>query len=165
MKLREIFTPSVVHGATFIGLDTITEVNLPKSSPHHGRVTKVMTGANVQVFGNKHTNGYENMVKRRLGKESKDPEDFQLSPRKWGQRVPNLPIVEHQGNEYLEVIFLKNGEIEYLLDGKPINKEDVIGLKPPVAAEQGGLENKVHLRTFAVESIRQIVIDGQTFTV
>lgn len=166
MSLRQIFTPAVVHGATFIGLNTVTEVPLPKSSPHHGRVTKIMTGANVQCFGNKRSNGYENMVKRRLGKEGKDPEDFQLSPRKWGQRVPGLPIVEHQGNEYLEVIFLKNGDIEYRLDGTtPIKKEDIIGLKSPVAAEQGGLEDKVHLRTFAVESIRSINIDGQTFTV
>ena len=71
-----------VSGASFIGLDTLTEVTLAggKKNPQQGRITKRMKGASVMVFQNKNINGYEAMVHRRLLTEGKDPADFQLSP-------------------------------------------------------------------------------------
>jgi hypothetical protein len=41
-----------------------------------GRVTKQTTGASVMVFTNQASNGYENMVQRRLVAEGKDPASF-----------------------------------------------------------------------------------------
>lgn len=164
--LREIFAN--VHGTSFVGLDTESVVKLKggKKNEQQGRVTKRVTGSSVMVFSNTEQNGYENLVQRRLIEEGKDPTTFSVGPRTWGTRVPNLPIIEHEKDgvkkEYLEVIFLKPGKTEYFLDGQPINKEDIIGLevKEESSDSQGGLDNKVVIRTYADDSIKKIRIDG-----
>lgn len=158
-----------VNGASFVGIDTLTEVSLRGGAlnPHKGRVTKRMIGAQVMVFQNKNTNAYAQMIARRLVQEGKDPASFKLSERVWGTRIPNMPIVEHIKDGvtkyYLEVIFLKAGEIEYLLDGVHADEVDIIGLQVVVPGEQGGLDNKVIIRTFAAESITEVRIDGRRF--
>lgn len=161
---------SNISGASFVGIDTLTEVKLTggKKNPMQGRVTKRMIGASVMCFQNKSINGYEAMVQRRLAAEGKDPASFELGVRSWGTRVPNMPIVEHEKDGatkyYLEVIFLKPGNSEYLLDGNPIVAGLIEGL--PVVADsegQGGLDNKVIIRTFAADSVTEIRVDGKVF--
>lgn len=160
-----------VNGATFIGLTTVTTVNVNKTiggrgtppNPHLGAVTKVTEGASIMVFQNKTVNGYEAMVKRRLEQEGKEMMSFELGHRRWGHRLPNLPVVEHEGKYYLEVILLKPGRSHYLYNGKPIDKQAIIGLREPVVkAEQGGLDNKVELRAYAFDSIQSITIGKDT---
>ncbi len=61
------------------------------------------------------------------------------------------------------MIFLKGGESQYLLDGKPVAKADIIGLKPAGESEQGGLETKVVIRSFKLSSIEKVRIDGMEY--
>jgi hypothetical protein len=159
---------SEVNGNTFISMDTTTTPILKggKSNPMQGRVQKHMTGASIMVFQNKNTNAYKNMVERRLAKEGKAPA-FELSPRRWGERVANLPIVEHKGGEYLEVIFLNANavKVSYTIDGKAIDKADIIGLNErPTEGKQGGLEDKVIIRDFKAESIDRLTVAGKVYT-
>lgn len=165
MNLREIIENSEINGTTFISIDTETVVPLTggKKNPMQGRVTKRVTGSNVMVFTNKNSNGYENMVNRRLVQEGKDPESFELQPRKWGTRIPNSPIIEHKDALYLEVIFLKAGVVQYYLDGSEIRISDIEGLASKQESEQGGLDNKVIIRTFAFESIKKIRINKMEY--
>jgi hypothetical protein len=163
-----------VNGASFVSIDTLTEVKLTggKSNPFQGRVTKRMTGASVMVFQNKKSNAYDNMVKRRLEKEGKDPASFVLGERKFGKRIPETPFIEHiktgpDGKQfierYLEVIFLKAGTTELLVDGLPYTGE-IPGLpeeREPTG--QGGLENQVIIRTYKCDSIKKIRIDKQEY--
>lgn len=153
-----------VSGNTIISIDTATTPVLKggAKNPHQGRVTKLMVGANVMVFQNKKINGYEAMVQRRLAKSGKNPASFELGERPWGTRLPNLPIVEHNGKQYLEVIFLNSGTVQYMLDGKLVDKSEIQGLQEKKEGEQGGLDadDKVIIRTFNVENIYRIVIDG-----
>lgn len=153
-----------VSGASFIGIDTKTVPALTggKKNPMQGRVTKITRGASVMVFQNKHTNAYENMVNRRLASEGIDTA-FEVGPRTWGERIQNTPFVEHKGNHYLEVIFLKPGKSEYYLDDQRIDKSHIIGLTEKPEGEQGGLENKVIIRTFAVDNIIALRVDGTVF--
>jgi hypothetical protein len=59
------------------------------------------------------------------------------------------------------VIFLRQGKSHYELNGKPIAREAVNGLAPtPDEGQQGGLSDKVIIRTFAVDSVTAITIDG-----
>lgn len=161
-----------VNGASFVGIDTRTEPALKggKKNPHKGAVTKVTRGASVMAFSNKNSNGYENMVKRRLEAEGKNPDTFVLSPRSWGERIPGLPLVRHEKDGavkyYLEVIFLKSGKSHFELNGQVIAREDVIGLEEKDESQQGGLsdDNKVIIRTFSLDSITAVRIDGQEFT-
>ena len=170
-ELVSIFLNPAVSGITgnsFIGIDTMTTETLTggKKNPMKDRVQKLTIGSNVQVFSNKNSNGYANMVARRLDKEGKEVE-FELKPRVWGQRIENTPIVEHKGGFYLEVIFLKSGQTSYLLDSKPIKKDLIEGLKVKKEGSQGGLseENKVIIRTYKVASISRITINKQTYIV
>jgi hypothetical protein len=164
-----------VNGASFVSIDTLTEVKLKggRSNPFQGRVTKLHTGASVMVFQNKKSNGYENMVRRRLLAEGKDPETFELKPRKWGTRIPETPFIEHikmgdNGKQfierYLEVIFLKAGTSQLMVDGKPYDGE-IPGLPEDVEdpESQGGLDNKVIIRTYKCDSIKCIRVDKQEY--
>ena len=154
------------HGATFIGLDTLTDVKLAggMKNPQQGRVQKRVYDSNVMVFQNKNINGYEAMVRRRLIAEGKNPDSFELSPRTWGVRIPDMPLVEHTVNGvtkyYLEVIFLKAGTVDYLIDGKLAKKAEIIGLPATPEPKQGGLDNTVIVRCYAVDSIACIRVNG-----
>lgn len=164
-NIRDIMNDNV-NGATFISITTSTDPRLTggKKNPHKGKVRKVQVGSNVMVFQNKNTNAYENMVKRRLEKEGKNPASFVLSDRAWGHRLQGSPFVEHNGEYYLEVIFLHAGDVHYELDGNTIAAADVIGL--PAQSEnghQGGLSDKVVIRTFKIDSITEITINGETY--
>lgn len=172
MNLIDLLKNSI-NGASFIGLTTVTDVKLNKftagkgsaPNPHFGKIIKVTEGASIMVFQNKTKNGYQAMVQRRLEKEGKSADDFQLGARAWGTRLPNLPVVEHEGKYYLECIFLKPGTSYYLMNGKPIDKASIIGMpKERSGGEQGGLEDKVVIRTFAFDSIQSITLDKDTHT-
>lgn len=162
-SLKEVLES--VNGSTFAGIDTVTQVKLKggKKNPLQGKVSKITKGSTVMLFTNKKSNGYVNMIKRRLEKEGKDPESFILSPRVWGERVANTPFVEHNGKVYMECIFLKTGKTSYIVDGEEVEKENIEGL-PEVNQNddsQGGVENKVIIRTYAIESIEKLRVMGE----
>jgi hypothetical protein len=156
-----------INGATFITIDTETDVKLKggKKNPLQGKVTKRVVGSNVMVFQNKKKSGYESMVMRRLEKEGKDPSSFTLKPRAWGHRLQGAPFVEHNGNYYVEVIFLHPGKTEYLVDGNVTDPNAITGMpERKEEAVQGGLNNKVVIRTYRVDNIRKITINKQTYS-
>ncbi|MNI33071.1 hypothetical protein D3C73_869990 [compost metagenome] len=152
-----------VNGSSIINITTATTLPLlgGKDNPMKDRVKKVTEGTSVMVFQNKTKNGYAAMVQRRLNKEGKNV-DFKLSPRKWGTRVPNMPIVEHGDERYLEVIVLKTGAVHYEYNGKVIEPSAIQGMKPePPLAEQGGLDDKVTIKAYNFDSIRSITINKE----
>lgn len=156
---------SDIKGSTFVGIDTETVVKLKggKKNEMQGRVTKVTEGANTMIFSEMAGSGYENMVKRRMVKEGKDPETFTVKPRAWGTRVEKSPFIEHKGKHYIECIFMASGKSHYLLDGVPIDAEEIEGLpekRVETEESQGGVEDKVIIRTFALDSIKKIRING-----
>lgn len=169
MNLLDVIANHPVTGASFVSLDTLTNVTLTggKKNPMQGRVSKIVNGSSVMIFSNKKSNAYENMVQRRLEQEGKDPESFVLSPRKWGERVPETPIITHKDKFYMEVIFLKAGEVIYMLDGVEVSKGQIEGLPvddtEPKDNVQAGLERQVVIRTYAVDSIKAISIDNNRF--
>jgi len=153
-----------VNGSTFIGLDTETKVHLKggKKNPHKDRITK-RTTSNVMVFQNKKSNAYKNMVERRLIAEGKDPSSFELQPRRWGKRIPNTPFIKHNGEYYLEVIFLNSTKSEYFLDGNPIHKKDIIDLPTHKEGKQGDLDDKVIIRTYKLSSIKALRMNNNSY--
>jgi hypothetical protein len=104
------------------------------------------------VFQYKNSNGYENMVNRRLKKEGKEA-TFKVQSG-WGKHVGDKPTIENKGKYYVQVQFKRAGKVQYLLDGKPIDKKDIIGLdvsKPK--PKQGGLDDTIITRRYALDSI------------
>lgn len=160
-------------GSQFVGLDTVTNVKLKggMSNPMQNKVTKITKGSVVMLFTS--GKGYKNMVNRRLkvqnGGELTTVElfeaiaskEFQPGPRQWGKRIDGTPFVEHKGKTYLECIFIKPGKTTYFLNGKEIAKEEITGLPEKKEGDQGGLKDKVIIRTFALESIIGVRKAGQ----
>lgn len=156
---------SSLNGNGFVGVDseTIPALKGGKKNPMLGNVKKVVTGSNAQMFQNKFLNGYEQMVRRRLEAEGKNGQSFQLSARTWGIRIAGMPLIEHKGKYYLELIYQSAGKVEYFYDGKQIDKADVIGLDDSSEAEQGGIANKVIIRTIALENVKALRYGGQEY--
>ena len=174
MRLETILNAvETISGAAFIGIDTDSIVTLKggKKNPLQGRVHKVTLGSTVMCFQNKYTNGYENMVRRRLEQEGKDPDSFKLSPRVWGTRVPEMPIVVHEKDgvvkHYLEVIFMHAGTSHYYMDtpDNTISKDMIIGLEAPRHSGKGqaGLNDRVIIRTYDIASITALRINNTVY--
>lgn len=166
-NLKELV--STIKGTSFAGIDTLTEVKLKggKKNPFQGRVQKKTTGANIMLYNDSSKNVYGNMVKKRMLEEGKDPETFELKPRVWGTRIENSPFIEHKDKYYLECIFVSPGKSVYLVDGVETPKEEIEGLeteKKVSETSQGGIENKIILRTFSLDSIEEVRLRGSIAT-
>lgn len=102
-------------------------------------------------------------------------EAFNVSARKWGERVPNTPFIKHvkagdvHANYYLDTIWLRAGTVEFFLDGNPINEADIEGYEKPEVKEganvQGGLkaENQVIVRSIGLDSVLRIKTGGTDY--
>lgn len=148
----------LMRDGQWAGLDYISEVKLlgGKKNKMQGRVTKKVTGARVFVGAS-----YEKMVRRRQAEEGLVA-DFVPQKRTWGHYVGDYPIVEHEKDGvkkyYIQVIFddSKKLNVEYLLDGEPIEKEQIEGL--PESSEggtQGDIERKVVPRSITLTSLTE----------
>lgn len=154
-----------LEGNTFIGLTTETTPKLTggKKNPMQGEITKRVVSS-VQVFTNKNGSAYAAKVQRGLDSEGKGA-TFELSPRVWGERVEGTPFVTHKGTDYLEVIFNKAISTEYFHNGQPIAKDEIEGLpasKPE--GKQGGLDEKVIIRTYKLDSIKELRAYGEEYS-
>lgn len=108
-------------------------------------------------------------------RESEAEDRFQVKPRKWGERIPNTPIIQHtktgdvHPNYYLDTVFLRAGTTEYFLDGKAIAEGDIEGLDKTEAKEgahiQGGLkaENQVIVRSIGLAGVLAIRTGGTNY--
>lgn len=161
-----------LNGNTFISISLNTDVKLNATlptdegripNPQCGKVTKSQTLV-CQLFQNKVINAYEAKVRRGLIAEGKDPNAFQLGERKWGTRLKNIPVIEHNGEFYLEIIIHRKLSEEYQLSGKPIDKKLITGWPAGGKAAQGGLEKKVEIRSVKLSSIAQIHFQSQQLT-
>src|SRR6185312_11339306 len=105
-------------------------------------------------------------------RENLEP-DFIAEPRKWGERLPNFPLVRHvkDGVEklYLEMKIQRSLHHRYILDNhKAIGIEnDLITACLPIRAESSRqqLEKEVILRDYELSNIKRIRINGITYQV
>lgn len=164
-----------LSGGTFLGIDTVTTVAMKggKKNPYLGRVSKVMLGASVMVFSDTHSVAYENMVNRRLKSEAaaagREFVPFEVGERKWGTKIEGTPFVVHADTYYLQMLFTQSpSSIYYFLDDKPLDLDmkveadyawafalvrEALAKEPAAGTGQGGLIEKVIIRTIKLENI------------
>lgn len=166
-----------VSGTTFAGIDQLTALKVNKTipnpdyvegsgdpkrvaNPHFEHISKLTMGSSVAVGAS-----YENMVKKKLIKEGKDPLDFVAGSLPWGTRIGNTPLIEHKGQVYIQMIFMKGGDTVYRHGATVIEESDIQGYtKPkPKAESQGELEDKVEIRTLKLDSIVKLRINKQEY--
>lgn len=144
-----------IKRATFITFKSATDVKLPKGNALHGRLKKV-SEVNAQINFN-----YKNAVNNRRKIEGKET-DFETSGRTWGTKDGNCSIIENKGIKYLNVRVLKSLDASYLLDGKPVKKEDVAQHLPAKksSSDKQDLEKEVIVRTYTLSNIKEVTING-----
>ena len=155
MITKNITTDSVLKfflnfkGHSLIGLTILTDARLLKRGNPYGKVLKkTRLLANI---GFHYSNSLENQAKR----ENKNI-DFQVKPRRWGKRLENCALVEHNGKHYLECKVEKTFEVNYFLEnGAPIEKSAIQEFFPKrsESSTQNELDKKVILRDVQLENI------------
>jgi hypothetical protein len=111
-----------------------------KSNPHQGHVTK-RSNPVIRVLGNGDYQTRVNEVMESQGKE------YTFGARAWGQRTPE-GLIEHKGELYVEGELIETLSVEYFLDGKPVEKQDIFGLE--TKAHQG----PINIVTYKISNIK-----------
>jgi hypothetical protein len=130
---------------------------------------------------------YQKAINNRLEKEGKTA-DFQAS-KNWFQHVGDSKIVvEHKtdtSKKYLAYQYVlrtatqdeqtqitdskhkvSRSEYEYYFEGKPIDKETILQyMKEPSSYDNQGLENTLNFQVMAIEHIKFISLNGETYEV
>lgn len=149
----------------FIDMSTPVKLKGGKKNPLQGKVTKHTTNMEVKIpYHN--ASSYVKTVRSRLVEEGKDVTAFELGKRAWGTRVDDTPIIKHNDAFYLEVFPVDHGSVYYMNDdtGELMNPDDIEGLETkaePKEDSQGGLENKLIVRSINVENINYIRIEDE----
>ena len=161
-----------VRGTGFAGIDALTiEPRLKRDEAvQPGVVTKKLTGATVMIFAQEDHTAFSVQVKRRMEKEGLDPDSWEGGPLLYGDWIDDTMFIVHtkkgatEPTYYLRVHFVNAGKVEHFLNGKPINKADIINTAAPKNnSSQGGLLNKIQVRNYKLDSITAIRIDGTEY--
>lgn len=135
-----------------------TEVKLTggKSNPLQGKVRKLST-----VFATATgQDTYKNRVGHQLFVEGKSNDGYKPKDRAWGTRVGNSPIIEHNGERYLEFIVEAPVSTVYMVEGKITDPQFIDGFPEPRERNedsQGGVEKEIKIRCIKEENILSIV--------
>jgi len=145
LNLRKIFAS--LNGVSFISLTSLTDVKLTggKKNEQQGTITK-RSVVNGYVFSNGNGNSYLNAVRKVVP-------NFELSSRRWGERLIGLPLVSHKEALYLEMIVQSVSKTEYFENGKLIKKEDIVGLPVHKVGKNGGIVIRDYKES-SIESLR-----------
>lgn len=157
-----------VRGTTFAEISFNTKV--PTAAAHKGTIIEKRTVANVQLFNNLNafTNAYAMAVKRSAGVDTFEPSENYFT------HTDCYSIVEHKtnGKKYLFAIF-NNAKSEYVIDGEPVKKEDVVKFLTPSSAEKflkidtsvhnvaNNVTHDVQVRTISLDNITHMKANKQ----
>lgn len=133
-------------------------------NPYAGKVTKHTI---MQVRLNHDYQGEVNDRRLLEGKEA----NFHAKPLAWGQRVMTedgnrTPLIENKGQLYLHCQVLKSGKPTYLVDGHPATDDEfaqILAFMPEKDdGKSQGVDDPVIVRTFKLESVIALIVDGRT---
>lgn len=141
-------------GCTFASLDAETK---------EGGLIRRVTNERVMLFTNTNSSGYENLVKRRLAQEGKNPDLFVSGDLAWGERLADSPIISHRGFYYLQTILMAEGEVTYLTPtGGVVPTEIALGMLRRPKNNQGLSDAKaVVIHCYALENLKSIRLLGE----
>lgn len=148
-------------GAYPLTLMTITKPGMVKTNnPFWGNIEKV------SVLNGFAGWNYTNSVNRGRIKEEK-LDDFEPAPRTWGQRLPGSPLVEYQGELYLEMRVGRR-QTSFLTQNPkcPVALNEITPfLTKHTEGTRQNLEKPVVLRDYSLSSIRVVRMDGEDYLV
>jgi len=160
---------------------SVVTATAPKMNQKH-RVTKELNPfLGKQVLRTAHRLGllgasYEKAVQNRRENEGHaDPEGFRAE-KLWngaGEHVEgSRTLVRHKTTGKLYMVFYPSVRPSvkvdaWTVDGEEVAEETLAPFLPPVSegSKRQETEERVAWRTIALENVRQVVVDGETFTV
>lgn len=153
-------------GANFVTIETRTVPKLlarhpisGEANPFRGNIVKVAIVNGVINWV------YERAVNRQRTREELTA-DFQAMPRKWGHRMAGTPLVEHNGQYYLELKVERSIDYRYeAMDRTPLDKAAVNQYLTPPSASRQGVEKTIILRDYKIDNITRIKYRGQEFRI
>lgn len=144
---------------------TITSETIPKmrktNNPYFGMVRKVSRVNGLIGWE------YENAVNNQREREGHG-EVFFSEPRAWGMKIGGTPLVQHNGEFYLELKVQKVLFTEYQhIEGHAVAPENLKPFLPERSGESSRqeTEKEIVLRDYKVSSLRQITYRGQNIDV
>lgn len=149
---------SDIRGASFATIITETDARLKKTGNPFGSVVK-LSRVNV-CLGFQYTAA----VNRQRVREDAEP-DFEARPRQWGERIQGTVLVEHRGKVYLETKVERSLSHQYFRadNGTPLSDEDVRPFLPARGKSRQDVEREIIVRDYRLDSIRAIVMGGETY--
>lgn len=103
---------------------------------------------------------YGTLVKQRLGKEGKRPDDFVVGET-WGDRLPHLPVISKGDTFYLQTVVDTPGQSFYQIGRKRLTVDEMekSGLvrNNKFKTNQGlSPENEVVVNTYLIDNITEL---------
>jgi len=157
---------SNIRGATIVTIETKTEPRLLAKHP----ATSEPNPFKDNIVKISHVNGminwtYVNSVNNQRAREYLTP-DFQPLPRKWGRRISGSPLVEHEGNLYLEMKVQRSLSHCYeTFDGRALDPAMVESYLPQRKPGRQGVEGEVILRDYSLANVVSIKMGGILFII
>lgn len=154
MNIEQIST--LVHGLPPHAFATLDAVTFPSTG-----VRKETKGEQVLLFsGGTGDGGYSEVVRKRLRRLGKDPDDFVVQPLPWGERIIGTPLLTNKGKFYLQTVTLVEGESKYFVGLTDTELSAKMFDKPRAFNGQGlPPEKQVKVRAYALDNIKRLVIE------
>lgn len=156
-----------VYQATIVTIEARTKPRLMARHPLNGRPNPYRGATKVATVNGMLCWRYSRAVNRQRGREERTP-DFQALPRAWGVRLRGTPLVEHQGELYLELKVERVLHCRYeSAGGKAIDAGDIepyLRRRPPGASRQG-LEREIVLRDYALANLVSVTFGSFRYVV
>jgi hypothetical protein len=163
-ELRDML--SNLRGTTFVTFQALTDPRLLANHPITGQPNPFRDAMKVSKVNGTIGFIYENSVNRQREREELTA-DFVAMPRRWGRRINGTPLVEHNGEHYLEVKVEKSYFHGYIRQ-HPITgqwemlpTEAVDEYLPPRRPTRQGVRKEVILRDYTISNIRELQLRGE----
>ena len=163
-ELVSVLTDMSGKGAKFVGLTTVTDPKLLKSSPFHG--VKKVSEVTVQV-----NYDYVNAVENQLTKENKDLDDYKQGTSWYDVVTDNkgklTPFAKHKtnGDLYLRCRHISTTSSKYFDDnGNEIAEESLKPYLPKKSnASNQGTDTAIRAVTYKLDGIVAVRVDGNNY--
>jgi len=162
-----------INGAGFVGMTLNTEMKLNKfykdangdkhANPHHGRIVKVQD-ISAMLATEEKISAFEKATNRNLTRAG-EVADFVVQPHRYADKVGVSAVWVHRDNGQMYLRYFPNttnkAKVEYLLDGKVIAYNDILGkpAKRKAATVDGTKVEKPQIRNVKVENIASLRIN------
>jgi hypothetical protein len=145
-----------VHEKTKVELVTSTEPDMTKSTeagdknPFTGRIRK---RTRLSCYLCSHYSTEVNDQRAREGK----PADFKPKRRVWGKSIEGTPLIEHQGQLYLEYVVEHVAQVLYEVDGVTVPESLVEPwLKARPTSSRQGVDREIVIRTAKLANVLDV---------